>query len=305
MSDAARPGVTRAREELLVRLADGFVQVSVDVYDPPGRRLGTIFCLHDLVGNGRDFVRFATDLVARRYRVVCPDMPGRGGSAFLADARAYNTNTYQLVLMQVMEKYAGRRIIIVGKGWGGLLALQLIGRMQREPSRLVLADVPLEFTIDTDIAAKQLAAGPSFATAEAARAAMLDSGEFAGLDPEVADELAEGRLRRTQGGYAVHFDPALLAVAAHYAGKKLDLSGPIGLVPTRVLHMSSGLLSGSDRAILAGLRREPQGLVVAEGLAPEGRIHFTTDHQLLLVHGFLSARPLPPPQPAKAAESPS
>lgn len=293
MNDAGRHVATRAREQLLVRIGSDFAQVAADVYDPPGRRAGTIFCLHDLVGNGRDFLRLASDFVARRYRVVCPDMPGRGDSAYLADPRAYNIRTYLVVLMQVMEKYAGRRIIMVGKGWGGLLALHLIGRMSFDLNRLVLADVPLDFAVDVDAAAGQLAAAPGFATREAGRDMVLGSAEFAALDPDAAAELADGRLRRAPDGYAPNFDPSLVEAVARHAGKRFDLSGLIGLVPARLLHMSSGLLSDADRARLAALRQKSPGIVVAEGLAPGGRIHFTTPHQLLLVHGFLSSRPLP------------
>ena len=39
-----------------------------------------VVCVHGLTRNGRDFDSLAA-AISDRYRVICPDMPGRGDSA--------------------------------------------------------------------------------------------------------------------------------------------------------------------------------------------------------------------------------
>src|SRR5262252_167747 len=53
----------------------------------------TLVCVHGLTRNARDFDVLAQALSAH-YRVICPDMPGRGQSDWLAIAADYNYATY-------------------------------------------------------------------------------------------------------------------------------------------------------------------------------------------------------------------
>ena len=48
--------------------------------DPANRRV--VICVHGLTRNGRDFDALASEL-ATDFRVVCPDIPGRGKSDWL------------------------------------------------------------------------------------------------------------------------------------------------------------------------------------------------------------------------------
>lgn len=52
-----------------------------------------LVCVHGLTRCARDFDPLAAAL-ADRYRVVCPDMPGRGESGWLANPMEYATATY-------------------------------------------------------------------------------------------------------------------------------------------------------------------------------------------------------------------
>jgi pimeloyl-ACP methyl ester carboxylesterase len=45
----------------------------------------TVICVHGLTRNGRDFDRLAAAL-SERCRVICPDMPGRGRSDWIAES---------------------------------------------------------------------------------------------------------------------------------------------------------------------------------------------------------------------------
>jgi pimeloyl-ACP methyl ester carboxylesterase len=99
-----------------------------------------VLCLHGLMRNGRDFGELAAQLAAR-YRVIVPDVRGRGFSA-----RDPNFNNYQipLYLQDVLTLLAGlgaARVSIIGTSMGGLMAM-VLGAMQPQlVSRIVLNDV--------------------------------------------------------------------------------------------------------------------------------------------------------------------
>ena len=99
-----------------------------------------VLCLHGLMRNGRDFGELAAQLAAR-YRVIVPDMRGRGFSA-----RDPNFNNYQIpvYLQDVLRLLAGlgaARVSIIGTSMGGLMAM-VLGAMQPQLiARIVLNDV--------------------------------------------------------------------------------------------------------------------------------------------------------------------
>src|SRR5215469_18458191 len=83
------------------------------VYAGPGATAPVVLCLHGLMRNSRDFEDLALHLAAR-YRVVVPDVRGRGFSA-----RDPNFNNYQIpvYLGDVQRMLAGlgaARVAIVG-----------------------------------------------------------------------------------------------------------------------------------------------------------------------------------------------
>ena len=63
----------------------GFLNIAYWEWEgPPGAP--TVLCVHGLTRNGRDF-DFLAEALSQRFRVVCPDMPGRGRSDWLDDAK--------------------------------------------------------------------------------------------------------------------------------------------------------------------------------------------------------------------------
>ena len=57
----------------------------------------TVFCVHGLTRNSRDFDPLAR-VLAENHRVVCPDLVGRGLSDWLADPTDYHLLQYNLDL---------------------------------------------------------------------------------------------------------------------------------------------------------------------------------------------------------------
>jgi pimeloyl-ACP methyl ester carboxylesterase len=72
-----------------------------------------VVCVHGLTRNSRDFDALASAL-SDRFRVLCPDMPGRGDSEWLRDANDYGFPTYLAVLAALLAHAQVERVAWVG-----------------------------------------------------------------------------------------------------------------------------------------------------------------------------------------------
>jgi len=99
-----------------------------------------LVCAHGLSRQGRDF-----DVLARAmsdtYRVVCPDVVGRGESDALADPMAYQLPTYLADMVTLLARLDATTLHWVGTSMGGLIGLALASLKDTPVSRLVLNDV--------------------------------------------------------------------------------------------------------------------------------------------------------------------
>ena len=98
-----------------------------------------VLCVHGLTRNGRDFDTLA-EALATRFRVICPDLPGRGLSDWLPDANLYNPISYCEALSHLLS-VIGRPVAWVGTSLGGICGM-LVAAAQGQPiTRMVLNDV--------------------------------------------------------------------------------------------------------------------------------------------------------------------
>ncbi len=89
--------------------------------------------------NGRDFDALAK-VLAESYRVICPDLPGRGHSDWLDDPMLYQAQHYVTALGHLLA-WVGRDAAWIGTSLGGICGM-VIAAMEGSPiSRLVLNDV--------------------------------------------------------------------------------------------------------------------------------------------------------------------
>lgn len=282
-----------SRERIMVRVLGNFVEMSVETFVPRTAPRATVFCLHDFLGTGADFRPFAGFLAIHGYRVICPDMLGRGASAHLSRTAYYRAQAYLGSLMSLMEHFTDKRIMIVAKGWGGLLALLLIRHYSFDLKRFVLADLPLRWVVERERAVWAAAAGPPFPHIEAARQLLSGATEFRTLSAAAAESIIDTRLAPSGDGFVLNFDPKILAAAAKFDNQALDTGPLLQGVNSWLLHMSSDLLTSPNRERLAALLAEQPNRSFADGLAPGGRIQFDTTQQRLLALGFLGARIMP------------
>ncbi len=99
-----------------------------------------LVCAHGLARQGRDF-----DVLARAmregYRVVCPDVVGRGESDPLADPAAYGITTYLADMVTLLARLDATTVHWVGTSMGGLIGMALAALPGSPIERLVLNDV--------------------------------------------------------------------------------------------------------------------------------------------------------------------
>lgn len=111
------------------------------VYDrPAGSHTLTVLCLPGLTRNSRDFEALAPYLAAR-YRVICPDLRGRGLSARDPQWRNYHPGTYLADLQRLMQAFELERVAIIGTSLGGLLGMMLGASAPEQVAGLVLNDI--------------------------------------------------------------------------------------------------------------------------------------------------------------------
>jgi len=99
-----------------------------------------LICLHGLTRQGRDFDVLARAM-ADRYRVVCPDVVGRGRSDWLADPMAYSLAQYVADMVTLLARLNARTVHCVGTSMGGLIGMSLAALGNSPLRKLVLNDV--------------------------------------------------------------------------------------------------------------------------------------------------------------------
>jgi pimeloyl-ACP methyl ester carboxylesterase len=117
----------------------------VHYYDwgsPDAERI--VICAHGLTRNGRDFDFLAQALQAD-FRVICPDIAGRGRSDWLAAKEDYGYPQYcadmAALIARVTAGGSPRRIYWVGTSMGGIIGMLLAARHDTPICKLVVNDV--------------------------------------------------------------------------------------------------------------------------------------------------------------------
>lgn len=106
--------------------------------DPQNPRV--VVCVHGLTRNGRDFDELAQAL-SPYYRVICPDIVGRGLSDWLPDKSAYGFQQYVADIVTLLARLDVQEVDWVGTSMGGLIGMTLGGLPNHPIRKMVLNDV--------------------------------------------------------------------------------------------------------------------------------------------------------------------
>jgi pimeloyl-ACP methyl ester carboxylesterase len=174
-----------------------------------------LICLHGLCRNGRDFDRLA-GVLARRWRVVCPDMAGRGGSDWLPDGKAYALPTYMTDCAALIARLGVEEVSWLGTSMGGIIGIHMAALSGTPIRRLIVNDVgPFIPAAGLRRIIALLSGDPRFADDhEAERYFRRAMAQFGISDPEDWRHMVETGTRPAPGGgLRLHYDPAILSDA--------------------------------------------------------------------------------------------
>jgi pimeloyl-ACP methyl ester carboxylesterase len=114
----------------------------LDWGDPNAERV--VICVHGLTRNGRDF-DFLAQALLPDFRVVCPDVVGRGKSDWLYAKEEYAYPQYCADMAALIARITAggipRKIYWVGTSMGGIVGMLLASRPKTPIEKLVLNDV--------------------------------------------------------------------------------------------------------------------------------------------------------------------
>ena len=99
-----------------------------------------LVCAHGLSRQGRDFDALA-QAMSDRYRVICPDVAGRGHSDWLADPKGYQVPAYVADMVTLVARLGVPTVHWFGTSMGGLIGMGLASLAKSPIERLVLNDV--------------------------------------------------------------------------------------------------------------------------------------------------------------------
>ncbi len=249
-----------------------------------------VVCVHGLTRNAHDFDELAQRL-SRRYRVLCPDVVGRGGSDWLADKAEYGYPRYLADLATLIARSGAESVDWVGTSMGGLIGMLLAATPSAPIGRLVINDVgPFLPKAALERIASYVGQDPRFDGLNQVEAYLRRvHAPFGPLtDAQWQAMAVHGSRRSDDGRLALGYDPG---IAEPFRGgvNDVDLWAVWGLLRCNVLvvrGVESDLLSAETAAQMVA--RGPAGTQLVEfagiGHAPA----FMSDDQIGAVETFLA-----------------
>ncbi|MWL87007.1 MULTISPECIES: alpha/beta fold hydrolase [unclassified Cupriavidus] len=180
--------------------------------DPANPRV--LMCVHGLTRTGRDFDTLAHTM-SDEYRVVCPDVVGRGRSEWLADPKQYILPQYVADMVTLIARLNVEQVDWFGTSMGGLIGMGLAGLPKSPVRKLLLNDVGPRITAQAiERIGAYLGLPVRFKTFEEGLAYLQTiSASFGRHTPEQWRELNGAILKPVQGDegleWGLHYDPAL------------------------------------------------------------------------------------------------
>ena len=250
-----------------------------------------LVCVHGLARNGRDFDELARAL-APDFRVVCPDLVGRGRSDWLRDPAGYSIAQYVADLLVLIARLDVERVDWLGTSLGGLIGMALASLDGAPIAHLVLNDVgPVIGGQSLKRIGDYLGRAPLFDTlADAENYLRLVSAPFGALTDANWHQLTESSVRsRADGRFEMRYDPAIAQSFQQAASADIDLWPIYDRIrcPTLLVRgAQSDLLSSETAQAMTARGPRPQLVEVADvGHAPM----FMNDSQIAIVSDFLRA----------------
>ncbi len=255
-----------------------------------------LVCVHGLTRCGRDF-DFLARAMADDYRVVCPDVVGRGRSDWLRNKSLYDLPQYCADITTLLARLNADTVHWVGTSMGGLIGMALACQPESPIERLVLNDVgPVLSSVSLVRIGDYLGNAPRFdSLAQAEAFVRLVSVPFGSLSDAQWRHLTMHATRIADDGKVEFaYDPG---IALHYremlaasAGADIELWSLYDAIscPTLLLRGATSDLLTHDAALQMSARGPRPRLVEVSGVGHAPML--MDDTQVAPVRDFLLGR---------------
>ena len=257
-----------------------------------------LVCVHGLTRQGRDFDTLAGALAAD-YRVICPDVVGRGRSVRLADPMGYQVPTYVADMVTLLARLGAEQVDWVGTSMGGLIGLGLASlrdSVGRSPvRRMVINDIgPTIDAVAVQRIGDYLGLPRRYANLDEAADYLWSISQ--GFGPHTRAQwlaLTRPQLVADGDGYVSHYDPRI-ALPFKAVTPELAAAGEAMLwqrydsltCPTLLLRGANSDLLSHDTAQAMTQRGPKARLVELPGIGHAPTL--VADDQIALVREFLA-----------------
>lgn len=177
-----------------------------------------VLCVHGLSRQGRDFDILAQalcDAAPGKWRVVCPDVVGRGKSDWLKDPMGYQIPQYAADILALINHLQPKTLDWVGTSMGGLIGMVICGQpnlpLPVQVRKLILNDVgpSIEWGAIQRIG-QYLGKSVHFDSVQQAADAMWAvSTSFGPHTKEQWLALSQAMVKPSGAGFALHYDPTI------------------------------------------------------------------------------------------------
>ncbi|MBP0594520.1 alpha/beta hydrolase [Paraburkholderia sp. LEh10] len=169
-----------------------------------------LVCVHGLTRSGRDFDRLAAAL-SSVYRVVCPDVVGRGLSSWLANPSYYGIPQYVGDMVTLVARLGVETVDWFGTSMGGLIGMAFAGLKESPIRKMIVNDVGPHLEPGAiERIGSYLGQPVSFATQqEAIDHAALLAQSFGPLTPDEWREINTPLVHERDGAWRFRYDPRI------------------------------------------------------------------------------------------------
>ena len=171
-----------------------------------------LICVHGLARLGRDFDHLARAL-ARDYRVICPDMPGRGASDWFDHKMDYQPPNYVAACAALIARLGVERVDWLGTSMGGVVGMTMAATPNAPIARMIINDIgPFVPKAAIERIATYVGTDPRFATLAEAEAMYRKSAAPFGIKRDDHwRHLTENSVRPADHGQLkLHYDPGII-----------------------------------------------------------------------------------------------
>ena len=169
-----------------------------------------LICAHGLTRCGRDFDTLAKSLQGH-YRVICPDVAGRGESEWLTNKSDYNYVQYMNDMAALIARTDAETVHWVGTSMGGIIGMLLAAHSGTPITRMVINDVgPFIPKASLERIGMYMGTSPRFADFDSAVMAVRAVSPFGEMSDETWRTLTVPLVKQqADGAWQFVFDPGI------------------------------------------------------------------------------------------------